>query len=54
MSFLQWKQQVALLQALSLLADGHTTAAVSEELGYENVGSFIELFKKRFKGILST
>ena len=49
LSFLQWKQQVALLHALNLLADGRTTAFVSEELGYENVGSFIELFKKRFK-----
>ena len=49
MSFLQWKQQIALLHAVNLLADGHTTAEVAEKLGYENVSSFIELFKKRFK-----
>lgn len=49
LSFQQWKQQVALLHALNLLANGRTTTAVSEELGYENTGSFIELFKKRFR-----
>lgn len=48
MSFQQWKQQISLLHAVSLLAEGRSSAEVAEELGYENVGSFIELFKKRF------
>jgi len=48
LSFSQWRQQVALLHALNLLAAGQTIASVSEDLGYENPGSFIELFKKRF------
>ncbi len=48
MSFRQWRQQVALLHAVSRLADGAGTTAVAEELGYENVGSFIDVFKKRF------
>lgn len=48
MSFSQWKQQVALLHAVNLLAEGQTISAVSEQLGYENPGSFIDLFRKRF------
>ncbi len=48
MSFLQWKQQISLLHAVNLLAEGRSSADVADELGYENVGSFIDLFKKRF------
>ena len=48
LSFSEWRQQVAMLHALNLLAAGQTVAAVSEALGYENPGSFIGFFKKRF------
>ena len=48
MTFSQWTRQIALMHALRLLGEGKTTLEVSLELGYDNPGSFIQLFKRRF------
>ena len=41
MTFGKWRQQLRLLQALRLLADGKNVTTVSLEVGYENPSAFI-------------
>ncbi|MCZ6834370.1 MAG: helix-turn-helix transcriptional regulator [Planctomycetota bacterium] len=46
MTFGQWRQQVKLLHALRLLADGSSVSNVAREVGYENTSAFIAMFKR--------
>ena len=47
LSFARWRQQVQLLHALLQLAAGKQVQQVAMDLGYESVGAFIQVFKKR-------
>ncbi|MGW9900106.1 AraC-like DNA-binding protein [Cronobacter sp. 153480017-3] len=47
-SFTQWRQRVRLLKALELLAAGKPVTAVALDLGYDNVSTFIALFRRVF------
>lgn len=46
MSFGQWRQQLRLLEAMRLLADGVSVTTVALELGYSNQSAFITMFRK--------
>jgi AraC-like DNA-binding protein len=46
LSFGRWRQQLHLVTAMRLLADGVPVQRVSEQLGYESVTAFITMFKK--------
>lgn len=46
LTFLQWRQQLRLVESMSRLARGTSVAAVSSELGYGNSSAFIAMFKK--------
>lgn len=46
MSFSQWRQHLRLLTALELLGGGSTVTEVAYDVGYDDVSSFIALFKK--------
>ncbi|ROW64854.1 AraC family transcriptional regulator [Cronobacter malonaticus] len=47
-SFTQWRQRVRLLKALEFLAAGKPVTAVALDLGYDNVSTFIALFRRVF------
>jgi AraC-like DNA-binding protein/mannose-6-phosphate isomerase-like protein (cupin superfamily) len=42
----RWRQQARLLRALPLLAAGESVTSVALEVGYENTGAFITMFKR--------
>lgn len=42
----RWRQQARLLQALTLLAAGQSVTSVALEVGYDNPGAFITMFKR--------
>lgn len=46
MSFGRWSQQVSLVLALQWLAKGSSVQQVAGDLGYENTGSFVTMFRK--------
>ncbi|ODN29634.1 hypothetical protein BED46_009935 [Burkholderia contaminans] len=46
MSFGKWRRQLHLMVALEALAKGRSVQQVSDELGYEAVTSFINMFKQ--------
>lgn len=46
LTFLQWRQQLRLVESMSRLAKGASVAAVASELGYGNSSAFIAMFKK--------
>ncbi|HEY4318952.1 MAG TPA: helix-turn-helix transcriptional regulator [Herbaspirillum sp.] len=46
MTFGRWRQQLHIIIALHHLSAGVSVQRVSEDLGYESVGSFITMFKK--------
>lgn len=46
MTFGRWRQQVRLLRALRLLAEGVPVSSVSHEVGYESPSAFIAMFKR--------
>lgn len=46
LTFVQWRQQLRLVEAMSRLAKGTSVAVVSSELGYGNSSAFIAMFKK--------
>lgn len=45
-SFGRWRQQLHLMIALSLLAEGQSVQNVAGNLGYDSVNAFITMFKK--------
>ncbi|TKR55717.1 AraC family transcriptional regulator [Allopusillimonas ginsengisoli] len=47
-SFTEWRQRVRLLKALERLVAGRSVTAVALDLGYDNVSTFIALFKRIF------
>ncbi len=47
MTFGRWRQQVRLLRALRLLAEGYSVSSVALEVGYESTSAFIAMFKRR-------
>jgi AraC-like DNA-binding protein len=46
MSFAEWRQRARLLKAVELLAAGKPVTTVALDVGYSNVGAFIDMFKK--------
>jgi AraC-like DNA-binding protein len=46
MAFGRWRQQLNIMLALRWLADGATVQQVAIDLGYENSGSFVAMFRK--------
>ncbi len=48
LTFGQWRQQLRLLCALQKLAQGEKVTSVAFDVGYQDVSSFISLFKKAF------
>lgn len=46
MSFRDWTQRLKLLEAVKRLDKNHSVKEIAWELGYENVSSFIAMFKK--------
>jgi AraC-like DNA-binding protein len=47
-TFTAWRQRARLLRALELLAQGAAVTTVSMELGYDNIGAFIALFRRTY------
>jgi AraC-like DNA-binding protein len=46
MSFGRWRQRLNIILALRWMASGATVESTAFDLGYENVGSFITMFRK--------
>ncbi len=46
MSFMQWRQQVRILEGLRMLAREEPVTTVALDLGYEDPSAFIAMFKK--------
>jgi AraC-like DNA-binding protein len=46
MSFGRWRQQLGILLAVQWLASGTSVKQVAGDLGYENVSSFVTMFRK--------
>jgi AraC-like DNA-binding protein len=46
MTFGKWRQQLRLLQALRLLAEGTKITQVALEAGYSTPSAFISMFRK--------
>jgi AraC-like DNA-binding protein/mannose-6-phosphate isomerase-like protein (cupin superfamily) len=46
MTFGKWRQQLRLLHALQLLADGRSVTAVALDVGYDSPSAFIAMFKR--------
>ncbi len=46
MTFGKWRQQLRLLHALRLLADGRSVTAVALDVGYDSPSAFIAMFKR--------
>lgn len=48
MGLTTWKQQVRLMEAISLLDSGHSVTDIAFTLGYESVSAFIAMFRRFF------
>ena len=46
MTFGRWRQQVRLLRALRLLAEGASVSAAALDVGYDSASAFIAMFKR--------
>ncbi|WP_419178196.1 helix-turn-helix domain-containing protein [Pseudomonas plecoglossicida] len=46
MSFVEWRQRLRLVRALSMLEDGIPVQAVALELGYSSSSAFIAMFHR--------
>ncbi|MFM0298931.1 helix-turn-helix transcriptional regulator [Paraburkholderia sediminicola] len=46
LTFGQWRQQLRLVEAVSLLAQGTAVATIANQLGYTNSSAFITMFKR--------
>lgn len=42
-----WRQQLAVMKALRLMLDGETVQAIAEGLGYESLGGFSKMFRRK-------
>ena len=47
-TFTEWRQRIRLLTALEMLTTGNSVTTVALALGYENISTFIALFKRTF------
>jgi AraC-like DNA-binding protein len=47
-SFVQWRNLARLKRSLEMLAEGQSVTATAISLGYDNVSSFITLFRRTF------
>lgn len=48
MGFVQWRQQIRIMHAAVMIAQGHPLSVVSAELGYASQSAFSAMFKKAF------
>ncbi|VVE71465.1 AraC family transcriptional regulator [Pandoraea captiosa] len=48
MSFVQWRQQAVLAQAIPLASKGYPLARIARELGYRSQSAFSAMFKRTF------
>jgi AraC-like DNA-binding protein len=48
LSFGKWRQQLRMLKALEILGAGASVIQVALEVGYNDVSSFIAVFKKAY------
>lgn len=48
MSFVQWRQQVVLAQAIPMASKGYPLARIARELGYRSQSAFSAMFKRTF------
>lgn len=48
MGFAQWRQQIRLLSAISLLAEGRSITSVALDVGYESPSAFTAMFHRAF------
>jgi AraC-like DNA-binding protein len=48
MGFALWRQQVRLMEAISLLASGRSIASVAFDVGYESPSAFTAMFNRAF------
>ncbi len=46
MSFLEWRQRLRLVQALSMLRDGSKVRTVAREMGFRTSSAFIAMFRR--------
>jgi len=46
--FAQWRQQIRLLSAISLLAEGRSITSVALDVGYESPSAFTATFHRAF------
>lgn len=46
LNFTQWNQQVKLMHALNMLAQGKSVSVISDTLGYSTPSNFIAMFRK--------
>lgn len=46
--FVQWRQQIRIMHAAIMIAQGHPLSLVSAELGYASQSAFSAMFKKAF------
>ncbi|RQR52445.1 AraC family transcriptional regulator [Burkholderia sp. Bp9140] len=46
LTFAQWRQKARLLRALEKIADGVPVTTIALDLGYDNVGAFIDMFQR--------
>ncbi len=46
LSFVDWRQEIRLMEAMVRLAAGEPITTIALSLGYENVGSFSRMFKR--------
>lgn len=46
MTFQGWRQQLRLLRAMEVLAEGKSVNATAEEMGYETPSAFVAMFKR--------
>lgn len=45
-NFTAWRQRVRILKAMEMLASGRSVTSIALDLGYDNVSSFIAMFRK--------
>jgi AraC-like DNA-binding protein len=48
LSFAEWRQNVRLMEALSLLVAGHSVTSVAFDVGYNSASAFTAMFRRAF------
>jgi AraC-like DNA-binding protein len=46
MTFVAWRKQLRLLEAIDLLGQGHSISQVAFEMGYQSTSAFIAMFHR--------